>query len=176
MKRLPVTIVPKAVSDKESVERIWIHTPGSAKNALSEKWAAILRDDDKRFGQKLVFGEWKNIETISIDSLVAKYGLPYFIKIDVEGYELNVLRGMSRPIPYLSFEVNLPEFRGEGLECIEVLRRLDTSGVFNHAEDCRGGMALRDWLPAAEYEAVLKTCNSSSIEVFWRTATGRETT
>jgi FkbM family methyltransferase len=169
IRQLPVIVVPKAVSDRESVERIWIDTPGSAKNTLSEKWASTLRNDARRFGQKLDFGRWKNVETISIERLIETYGSPFFIKIDVEGYELNVLKGMSKPVPYLSFEVNLPEFRKEGMECVEVLRLLQPSGVFNHTEDCRKGMAIEEWLPAEEYTGVLATCDSSSIEVFWKT-------
>ena len=33
-----------------------------------------------------------------------RHGVPAFCKIDVEGYELEVLCGLSRPIPALSFE------------------------------------------------------------------------
>jgi len=42
--------------------------------------------------------------TITLDSLIRKYGLPKYIKIDVEGYEDKVLSGLSSKIPLLSFE------------------------------------------------------------------------
>ena len=32
-----------------------------------------------------------------------KYGKPIFIKIDVEGYETKVLKGLSQPVNYISF-------------------------------------------------------------------------
>jgi hypothetical protein len=42
------------------------------------------------------------------------------VKIYVEKQQLPVPGGMQRPIPYLSFEVNLAEFRFDGLECVEM--------------------------------------------------------
>ena len=41
---------------------------------------------------------------ITLDALIARHGVPRFCKIDVEGYEAEVLRGLTQPIPALSFE------------------------------------------------------------------------
>ena len=123
LRKRPLTIVGKAVSDESSVQKMWIDAPGSALNTLSSKWAETLRDDDARFGRRMGFGQWKEVKATSIEALIAEHGVPFFIKIDVEGHELSVLRGMRQPVPYLSFEVNLPQFRTEGLECVQVLGR-----------------------------------------------------
>jgi FkbM family methyltransferase len=169
VKRRPLTIVPKAVSDKNSIERMWVDKPGSAKNTLSQKWVETLKTDDSRFGEKLDFGQWKEVETVSIETLINEYGSPFFIKIDVEGHEPSVLRGMQRAVPYLSFEVNLPEFESEGLQCVQTLARLEHNGRFNYATDCRYGFALKGWLQAEEFSSVLRSCREKSIEVFWKT-------
>jgi FkbM family methyltransferase len=168
LKRKPLVIVGKAVSDKNSVKTMWIETPGSAKNTLSEKWAETLKGDDKRFGHKLGFQHWKEVETISVEQLIAAHGLPFFVKIDVEGHELSVLRGMQRPVPFLSFEVNLPEFKPEGLECVRVLGCLAADGEFNYTPDCRRGLVLKQWPRAEQFSAILASCTDPSIEVFWR--------
>jgi FkbM family methyltransferase len=170
LKRKRFAMVSKAVSEKSSIQRMWIDTPGGAMNTLSQKWAETLRDDDRRFGHKLNFGHWKEVETISMEQLIAEQGLPFFVKIDTEGHELSVLRGMKRPVPYLSFEVNLPEFRPEGLECIQVLGRLASEGKFNYARDCRQGLILKQWVTKEEFSVVLDSCTDESIEVFWKTA------
>jgi hypothetical protein len=77
---------------------------------------------------------------------------------------------MRRPVPYLSFEVNLPEFRREGLECIQVLAGLAPDGKFNYSADCRRGLALDRWIEKEEISAVLESSADGSIEVFWKTS------
>jgi FkbM family methyltransferase len=163
-------IVPKAVSDKTSTETMWIDAPGGAKNTLSQKWAENLKGDDKRFGERLHFGKVKEVQTISMEDLIAVQGLPFFIKIDVEGYEINVLRGLRQRVPYLSFEVNLPEFRQEGLACLKLLEVLAPEGEFNYSWDCRRGVASKQWLRIADMSAALESCQEPSIEIFWKTS------
>lgn len=168
LKKKPLVIVGNAVSDKSSVTTMWIETPGSAKNTLSKKWAETLKDDDKRFGHKVAFEHWKEVETVSVEQLISTHGTPFFLKIDVEGHELSVLRGMQRTVPFLSFEVNLPEFKPEGLECIQVLGRLAPDGEFNYTPDCRRGLVLKQWPGAEQFSEILASCTDPSIEVFWR--------
>ena len=168
MSRKPVMIVNKAVSDKITTMTMWVEKPGSAKNTLSRKWVDALSIDAKRFGQALTFGAEMLVETTTLDELINEYGVPFFIKIDVEGHEVSVLEGLSRPVRHLSFEVNLPEFRTEGLRCVEILRQLSRNGMFNYVVDCSEDLVLRQWLTAERFSAVLNECSESSIEVFWR--------
>ena len=44
-----------------------------------------------------------DVEVTTLDVEIAKYGLPRYCKIDVEGHEEAVLRGLSTPIPVVSF-------------------------------------------------------------------------
>jgi FkbM family methyltransferase len=166
-KKKPVVVVGKAVSDSQTVETMWIDAPGSAKNSLSRKWVKALRDDKERFGKGLNFSQKRRVETITLEQLIDAYGQPFFIKIDVEGYEVNVLRGLQRPVPFVSFEVNLPQFRPEGLECIELLERVAAQGRFNFTADCRKGLAMQRWLEKSEFEEILRNCDKECIEIFW---------
>jgi FkbM family methyltransferase len=168
LRKMPLVIVDKAVSDNCSVRTMWIDSPGSAKNTLSEKWAETLKDDDKRFGHKLAFAKCKEVETVSMEQLIAVHGPPFFVKIDVEGHELSVLRGLQQPVPFLSFEVNLPEFKREGLECVRVLGHLAPDGEFNYTPDCRCGLILKQWFRAEQFLAIFASCTDPSIEIFWR--------
>lgn len=167
--RKSVIVLGKAVSDKSGLHEMWIEEPGSAKNTLSKKWVDTLRDDESRFGQRLNFAEQREVETITLEDLIALYGTPVFIKIDVEGYEPQVLRGLKRPVPYLSFEVNLPEFREEGLECIDLLGSLAAHGMFNYSVDCQKGLAMDTWLMVKDFREVFNSCAVPSLEVFWKT-------
>jgi FkbM family methyltransferase len=169
MKKKPLTIVGKAISEECSVQKMWIDAPGSALNTLNNKWAETLREDEARFGRQMNFGQSKDVETTSIEQMMKEHGVPYFIKIDVEGHELSVLRGMRQPVPYLSFEVNLPQFRAEGLESIKVLGQLAANGQFNYSTDCRQGLAQELWVSKEEISEVLASCSEPSLEIFWRT-------
>jgi len=165
-----VNVEGKAVSDVISTKTMWIDAPGSAKNTLNPKWVQTLRTDPKRFGQRLRFAGERQVETTTLETLIAIHGMPFFIKIDVEGHEPSVIRGLNRPVPYLSFEVNLPEFRVEGLQCIDLLNEIATNGEFNYAIDCLHGLILERWMRSQEFEHILEQCKETSIEVFWRTA------
>lgn len=166
----PVTIVPAALSDSSGTEVMWIEEPGSAKNTLSRKWVELLRHDDQRFGQVSQFRHKTDVQTTTLDSLVLEHGLPFFVKIDVEGAELRVIRGLTQPVPYISFEVNLPEFLDEGLECVSRLEELKADGAFNYVVSCVSGLAFQRWMPAREFAPRLRACTETSVEVFWRAA------
>ena len=64
----------------------------------------------------------ETVEVTTLDALIDRFGVPAFTKIDVEGYEVEVLQGLSRPIPALSFEYT-PYRHEPALECLRLLRR-----------------------------------------------------
>ncbi len=163
-----VTVFGKAVSDGSDVATMWVHEPGSGLNSLSQKWVRTLGCDDRRFGGTVAFAGRRQVETTTLDSLVSSFGVPLYIKVDVEGHEPSVLRGLKHPVPFLSFEVNLPEFLPEGLECVGILGRVAEGGRFNWSGDCQGAFALTEWLNATEFALSLRDCREKSVEVFWR--------
>jgi len=171
LKPRPVTLIGKAVSDKIGIEEMWIDGPGSAVNTISRRWADHLKDGKESFKYRhcgLEYSSSKSVETTTVEHLVNLHGVPFFVKIDVEGHELSVLLGMRRPVPYLSFEVNLQTFRDEGIACVRVLRRLKPDGRFNYTPDCCSGLVLNEWLGSEEFCAVVDSCTDETIEVFWR--------
>ncbi len=165
-----VAVEGKAVSDRTGSVSMLIDAPGSALNTLSPKWANTLRSDPARFGQQFDFTTEKVIETTTLESLIEKHGTPFYIKIDVEGHELNALRGLKHAVPRVSFEVNLPEFKEEGLECIGLLQRLAPDGEFNCVAECRDGLKYSTWLRGPEFVQAYGEFTDSTLEIFWRNA------
>ena len=170
LSRQPVVIVGKALSEKESVETMWIDEPGSAKNTLSRKWVETLKRDDERFGQHHDFSRRTTVETTTLDQLISTHGLPFFIKIDVEGHEPSVLRGLHTCgfLPFIRSEP--PGICTGWTGMYRDARSPVRAGKFNYAAgDYERGLALQDWLPAREFSQILARCAEQSIEVFWKT-------
>ena len=70
--------------------------------------------------------EWDQAETLPIttlDALIAAHGMPHFIKLDIEGFEAEALRGLSRPPRALSFEFTTIQ-RDVAAECLGLLAAL----------------------------------------------------
>lgn len=69
-----------------------------------------------------------NIEISTLDEQIQKFGLPDYCKIDVEGWEDEVILGLSKPIKLLSFEFHLTENEIERTR--RVLKRLMSLGPY----------------------------------------------
>jgi len=85
----------------------------------------------KSIFKEVSWGAQTTVKTLTLDMLVAEFGIPDFVKIDVEGYELNVLQGLSQAIPVISFEF-IPSFMDNSIFCIEKLISLSASYKFNY--------------------------------------------
>ena len=85
----------------------------------------FMMRDGKTFAEHYYFKDPVQIDTISLDELVEKHGNPDLIKIDVEGYELNVLKSLTKKsATHITFEWH--EYAIDNI--IEEIRYLNTIG------------------------------------------------
>jgi len=89
-----------------------------------------------------------SVPVATLDELIERYGYPRFVKIDVEGGEEAVLRGLSSALPALSFEF-LPEARGRADRCIARLEELGRY-EYNVVVGERTQFLLSEWVGPAQ--------------------------
>jgi FkbM family methyltransferase len=112
-----VSIVGKAIGASPGVAELAISATDPTISTMSEKW--------RTHGRFSSSGRWEatqNVEVATLDSLIAEFGSPSFCKIDVEGFERQVLEGLSQPIRYVSFEFT-QEFLDDARGCVSILAR-----------------------------------------------------
>jgi FkbM family methyltransferase len=118
--------------------------------------------------------EWNRevrVRTVTADALIAKYGEPAFVKIDVEGGEPAVLDGLTRPVRALSFEY-LPGAIGEVESCVERLAGLAGAATyeFNWSVGESYRLASERWLDGPALVTALRALddNARSGDVYAR--------
>ena len=85
-----------------------------------QQWQQII-DEDTSF--KVNWDQTIEVPIITLDHLIATYGLPAFTKFDIENYEWEALQGLSQALPCLSFEY-YPATIPRALDCVDYLDQL----------------------------------------------------
>ena len=127
-----VTVVNEAVGAHPGIGKMFIPSDGS----LGRHGVGTLsREFQQAMGPKVFNLDkgWDTEQTVHIttlDNLITWYGLPSFIKLDIEGYELQAVQGLSQKINALSFEFHPQLFQ----EAREITLRLELLGFteFNY--------------------------------------------
>ena len=136
----------------EVIEAAADAAPGRAWMAVSERTPTVAtlavawreaRARDPDFA-RVRWNRRIEVETTTLDRLVAQSGVPAFVKIDVEGSEPAVLAGLSHAVPALSFEY-LPRALDQVQTCITRLTALGPYR-FNWSPGESYRLAANPWL------------------------------
>ena len=134
-----VNIVGKAVGAKEGFRELYICDYYHQLSTLSNKWKA-----KSGLSTEFKWSKTQRVAVITLDSLIQLYGLPKFCKIDVEGFELEVLKGLTKTIPFLCFEFT-KIFFNDAKKCINHLLSLGLA-KFNFVIGEAEKLKLSEWV------------------------------
>ncbi len=125
-----------------------VHFKGDATTAsLRADWAPLLKTRGAL--------ETQQITVTTLDRLIETHGVPAFCKIDVEGFEPEVLAGLSQPLPCLSLEF----FSTEAEAITTCLQRLMSFGDYeaNATRLNAHELVLDDWIGPQRFLDLLGT-------------------
>ncbi|HDY75669.1 MAG TPA: FkbM family methyltransferase, partial [Candidatus Marinimicrobia bacterium] len=130
-----------AIANKVGKQTLFVDR-STTLSTMSQDWIATVKQSGRFSGHK--WADQISVETTTLDALIDKYGKPVFCKIDVEGCEFEVLKGLSQPINTVSLEF-ISERIESSLSCVNYLYKLGKT-QFNY---CMGGsmsFALPNWV------------------------------
>lgn len=144
-----VIIIGKALGEREGYMDLAICEDAPEISTMSNKWREL-----GRFSKEYEWTKLERVPVTTLDTLIRIYGLPAFCKIDVEGYEGPVLRGLTQPIPVISFEFT-KEFLADAQACMDYLLSIGPA-VFNVCINDSMQLLLPIWVtPGTLYRTLL---------------------
>ena len=150
-----VVVVPKGLAGQPGTMKIQVCSEAPTISTFSEEWKRG-RFADHHWDQEVT------VEMTTLDALVAEFGVPRYCKIDVEGFEKEVLAGLSRTLGYLSFEYT-KEFAANAVRCLELLERVGYRS-FNLTVGEDPALCFADWRVAG---AVVDHLRQSADPLLW---------
>ena len=141
------TAVGRAAGETELLLNVDNPTVSTISHAFVSAAVGSVGWEGQRWTRRL------RVPVTTLDALIAEHGTPAFIKIDVEGFEAEVLAGLTAPVRSLSFEFTTIQ-REVAADC---LARCVTLGLtrFGVALGESQTMTHRTWIGAREMRAWL---------------------
>jgi FkbM family methyltransferase len=120
-------------------------------SSLSDEWIAAIKSEHPEY--RSLWSKQISVPMLTLDTAIEHYGMPFFIKIDVEGSEEQVLDGLSAQPSLISFEFNAA-FLSAAMRCLQK-PLFSASSRFNFAMGDPVRFELETWVGKQTLQEIL---------------------
>lgn len=147
-----IELVTLGLGEKESTATMYV-SGSTLISSFSKNHVDQMQED--RF-KGAAWGKTIEVKMTTMDRLIEQHGVPAFCKVDVEGYEYDVLKGLSQPVGAMSLEYIVPENTQVLVDCLTHLNKLGTIECnFSYGETMK--FNLDHWKTGDEMIAFVQT-------------------
>lgn len=144
-----VIIIQNALGEQEGESKLFVCNEAPTLSTMTNKWRNG-RFSNYKFKEDII------VNVITIDKLIERFGTPDFIKIDVEGFEESVIKGLTnKNVNFISYEFTA-EFFEDAEKILYYLKNNLDYTKFNFATD-EEDLYFKEWVSIDKIISEIKT-------------------
>jgi FkbM family methyltransferase len=150
-----IEAIQAAAGAKNGLAVLNVSDERDVRSSISDDWIEVMGGQDESY--RGIWSRQNVVPMLTLDTLIGHFGVPNFIKIDVEGFEENVLAGLSTQPPLISFEFTAA-FLAPAMRCLD-MGLFQADSMFNYTYNVDWGYPAqferKDWLDKAGLKKAL---------------------
>ncbi len=143
-----IQIVSMGLGEKEEIKDFYVSSSHTI-SSFSIDWMESVKKG--RF-KNYTWNKPIKVPVTTLDKLICIYGKPKFIKIDVEGFELEVLKGLTHAVEMISFEYTVPEQIERSVDCIIQIEKHNPQIECNYSIGESMDLVLEKWESVPDFK------------------------
>ena len=160
----PIEVIQAALGAQNGLAVLNVSDERDVRSSVSDDWMKKMEGQDDSY--RGIWSRQNVVPLLTLDTLIEHYGMPQFVKIDVEGFEEKVLTGLSAHPPLVSFEFTAA-FLAPAIRCID-MEVIQEGSMFNFAYNADWGYPAQfesgTWMKKNELKKALLEIEGSELQ------------